>query len=139
MQLKNKKPIRNTLSLATASLLGSVAPVSQALEVASDWEVDTSVLYYAEKDRVSLWEPVIRLRKDFGNDRFLNFRTVVDSLTGSSANGAIPTSTAQTFTTPSGGSSYTTGANTTPLDPSFHDTRVAINLDWEQPCKRCYR
>lgn len=133
MQLTKKQPIRNSLSLATASLLGSVAPVTQALQPSSDWEVDTSVLYYAETDRVSLWEPIIRLRKDFGNDRFLNFRTVVDALTGSSANGAIATGSAQTFTTPSGSSTYTTGANTTPLDPSFHDTRVAINLDWEQP------
>lgn len=136
MQLKRKKTVRTSLSLATASLLGSVAPTGHALEASSDWEVDTSVLYYAETDRVSLWEPVIRLRKDFGNDRFLTFRTVVDTLTGSSANGAIATGQAQTFTTPSGNSTYTTAANTTPLDPSFHDTRVAINLDWEQPLAR---
>ncbi|MGD8784002.1 MAG: DUF3570 domain-containing protein [Thioalkalispiraceae bacterium] len=132
MQLNGKK-VRDRLSVATASLLTSVAPVSQALETSSDWEVDTSILYYAEKDRVSLWEPVIRLRKDYGNDRFLTFRTVIDSLTGSSANGAIPTGSAQTFTTPSGNSTYTSSADTTPLDSSFHDTRVAINLGWEQP------
>ncbi|MGD9386554.1 MAG: hypothetical protein PVF28_08370, partial [Thioalkalispiraceae bacterium] len=76
MQLNGKK-VRDRLSVATASLLTSVAPVSQALETSSDWEVDTSILYYAEKDRVSLWEPVIRLRKDYGNDRFLTFRTVI--------------------------------------------------------------
>ncbi|KPJ92975.1 MAG: hypothetical protein AMJ55_08920 [Gammaproteobacteria bacterium SG8_15] len=132
MQLNDKR-IRNQLSVATASLLTAVAPVSQALESSSDWEVDTSVLYYSETDRVTAWEPVIRLRKDFGNDRFLTFKTVIDSLTGSSANGAIATGSAQTFTTPSGNSTYTTPANTTPLDPSFHDTRVAVNLGWEQP------
>jgi len=132
MQLKKKK-IRSQLSVATASLLTTVASTSQALETTSDWEVDTSVLYYAEADRVSLWEPVIRLRKDFGDDSFVNFRLVVDALTGSSASGAIATSSAQTFTNPSGNSTYTTNANETPLDPSFLDTRAAINMDWEQP------
>lgn len=132
MQLK-KKNIRDQLSVATAALLTTGIPTGQALEVSTNWEVDTSVLYYAEADRVSLWEPVIRLRKDLGDDSFVNFRLVVDALTGSSANGAIATGSAQTFTTPSGNSSYTTNANETPLDPSFLDTRAAINMDWEKP------
>lgn len=132
MQLKKKK-VRNQLSIATATLLTTGVPASQALEVSTNWEVDTSVLYYAEADRVSLWEPVIRLRKDLGDDSFVNFRLVVDALTGSSASGAIATGSAQTFTTPSGNSTYTTNANETPLDPTFLDTRVAINADWEQP------
>ena len=132
MQLKKKK-IRNQLSVATATLLTAGVPTGQALEVSSDWEIDSSVLYYAESDRVSLWEPVVRVRKDLGDDSFLSVRTVVDSLTGSSANGAIATGSAQTFTTPSGSATYVSGANTTPLDPSFHDTRVAVNVDWEKP------
>jgi len=134
MQLGKKyKPVRNSLAVATASLLGSVAH-SPSVQAEGDWEVDTSLMYYSETDRVSLYEPVIRVRKDLGNDSFLNMRLVVDTLTGSSANGAIPTSSAQTFSTPSGGeSTYTTPANTVPLDPSFHDTRVALSGEWERP------
>lgn len=132
MQLKSKS-VRRSLAMATASLLGSSATAVQALEINSNWEVDSSVLYYSEADRVSLWEPVIRVKKDFGDDRFLTIKTVIDTLTGASANGAIATGSAQTFTTPSGNSTYTTGANQTPLDPSFHDSRVAVNFDWEQP------
>ncbi len=132
MQLKKKqKPIRQTLAMATATLLGSVGG-AQAADSDKNWEIDSSVMYYSETDRVSLVEPVIRARKDLGNDEFLNLRLVVDTLTGASANGAIPTSSAQTFTTPSGSGTYVAGANAVPLDDSFLDTRVAISGEWEK-------
>lgn len=135
MQLKNSKhkPIRNTLAVATASLLGGIGHSTAVQAAAGDWELDTSVLYYSESDRVSLYEPVIRARRELENDAALSLRLVIDSLTGSSANGAIPTGNAQTFTTPSGNSTYTTGANSVPLDSSFHDTRAAFNVEWERP------
>jgi len=133
MQLNNKsKPVRHSLTLATATLLGSVSAPGYGA-ASNDWEIDSSVLYYAEDGRVSAIEPVVRARKTIGDDEFLTFRLVVDSLTGSSANGAIATTAAQTFTKPSGDATYTTAANTTPLDPSFHDTRVAVNGEWEKP------
>lgn len=141
MQLKKKhKQVRRGLALATASLLGTpLVNSAQALEASSEWEIDTSILYYSETDRVELYEPVIRARKDMGNDRFLSFKVVVDTLTGASANGAIATTSAQTFTTPSGNTTYTTGANQTPLDNSFHDTRVALSGEWEQPMSNTSR
>lgn len=136
MQL-NKKPrlVRHNLALATASLLGAVTPSGQAA-TADDWEIDTGVLYYSEDNRVTAIEPVIRARKEIGDDEFMTFRLVVDSLSGASANGAIPTTSPQTFTAPSGDSTYTTPAGETPLDPSFHDTRVALNAEWEKPLSR---
>jgi len=135
MQLKNKhKPVRRGLALATASLLGvPVVNTANALQPSSEWEVDTSILFYAETDRVSLAEPIIRARKDIGDDQFLTMKLVLDTLTGSSANGAVATGSAQTFTTPSGQGTYTAGANETPLDDSFHDTRVALSGEWERP------
>lgn len=136
MQLKNKKHnkpkfIRNALTLATSTMLASVAQSSHA-ETDTEWEVDSAILLYSETDRVSVIEPVVTVRKEIAEDEFVSLRVVLDSLTGSSANGAIETNAAQTFTTPSG-SSYTTAANETPLDPSFHDTRVALNATWETP------
>lgn len=135
MQLTNPPQVRRKLALATASLLGAVGPAAQAA-TADDWEIDSGILYYSEDSRVTAIEPVIRARKAIGDDEYMTYRLVVDSLTGSSANGAIATSSPQTFTSPSGNATYTTPANTTPLDPTFLDTRVALNAEWEKPLSR---
>lgn len=130
MQLK---PIRKTLTLATCSLLTATSQGIKAVETAEPWQVDSAVLYYSEADRVSLVEPVVNARKEISDDEFLEVRVVADTLTGASANGAIPTSSPQTFTSPSGRKSYTIDANETPLDPTFEDLRAAINLAWDKP------
>ena len=132
MQLKKSKSVRKLLAVATTSLLSSVATSANSADDKT-WEVDSAILYYSEADRVSIIEPVVSMRKDMGDEQFLNLRLVLDSLTGSSPNGAIKTGSAQTFTTPSGSSTYTTAANETPLDSTFHDTRVSISADWETP------
>ncbi|MFK5913106.1 MAG: DUF3570 domain-containing protein [Woeseiaceae bacterium] len=133
MQLKNKKCVRSLLAIATTSLLSGVAYSANTTNSEDNsWEVDSAILFYSEADRVSVIEPVVSARKNLGDDEVLNFRVVLDSLTGASPNGAIKTTSAQTFTTPSG-SSYTTAANETPLDPSFLDTRVSVNAEWEMP------
>ena len=130
MQLSRKK-IAGLLSAATCSLL---AGQSQAAE---EWEVETSILYYSEADdRIQAIEPVIAARKDLGDDEILSWKLVVDSLTGSSASGAVPSTSPQTFTSPSGNSSYVVEANQTPLDPSFKDTRVAYSMNWDKPLDR---
>lgn len=132
---KNKpKYVRSALTLATSTMLASVSPVSHAGSD-SKWEVDSAILFYSETDRVTVVEPVVKVRKEIGEDEYVGFRVVIDSLTGSSANGAISTNSAQTFTSPSG-SSYTAAAGETPLDPSFHDTRIALNGDWETPLSK---
>lgn len=136
MQLKNKKSIRSLLAVATTSLLSGVAHSANTSSVDNSWEVDSAILFYSEADRVSVIEPVVSARKKLGSDEFLNFRVVLDSLTGASASGAIKTTNAQTFTTPSGASTYTTAANQTPLDSTFHDTRVSVNAEWEMPVNK---
>ncbi|MCP4981711.1 MAG: DUF3570 domain-containing protein [Gammaproteobacteria bacterium] len=131
MQLSKKK-VAGLLSAATCTLLGS--PV-QAEE--NDWDVDSAVLFYAESDsRVSAFEPVISATKDLGDDETLSFKLVIDSLTGASANGAVPSTQVQTFTRPSGNGSYTVDPNETPLDDTFKDTRVAFSMNWEKPIDR---
>lgn len=131
MQLKKEpKSIRGALALATCSLLAGTSPANAAKE----WEVDSAVLFYSEgSDRVSLVEPVVSLRKALGDDEYVGMRIVIDALTGSSPNGAIPTDRVQTFTTPSGNSTYTVQPGETPLDPTFKDSRVALNGVWEKP------
>jgi hypothetical protein len=138
MQLSPNVSIRRALAAATCTLLGSATQTSQADSADEPWRLDTSVLYYSEQNRVTVIEPVVFLRKAIGEDSFLNFRLVYDSMTGASANGATPTDKPQTFTSPSGTTSYTTPAGQVPLSP-FHDQRIAIAADWEKPVDRMRR
>jgi len=132
MQLKK---IKGQMSLAACTLLQVTSPTVQA--EGNEWEVDTAVLYYSEGDgRVSAFEPAIYAGRDLeGGDR-IDLRMVVDALTGASPNGAHASSVAQTFTTPSGNNSYTTKAGDTPLDDTFHDTRVSLGADWTMELDR---
>jgi len=131
VQLK-KKRIAGLLSAATCSLLCS--PV-QAAE--GEWDVDSAILFYAEdNDRVEAVEPVISAKKDLGDEESVSFKLVLDSLTGASANGAVPSTMPQTFTRPSGNGTYTVNPNETPLDDTFKDTRVAYSMNWEKPVDR---
>lgn len=134
MQLKDKpRKIADLLAVATSSLLGSV---SHAANLTQDWDVDTAVLYYKERDRVTVVEPVATLHKTLDNEETLDIKVVIDSLTGASPNGAVAQSIPQTFSTPSGESTYTAAANETPLDTSFKDTRAAASVLWEKPLNR---
>jgi hypothetical protein len=139
MQLKKGRSIRGALATATCTLLGTQANEAAAFGTEAPWEFDSAILYYSEDQRVTAVEPVFKARKELDDKEFLNLRLVVDVLTGASANGAVPMPFAQTFTTPSGDSMYTTGANETPLDPSFKDARVALSADWEKPMSRTLR
>ena len=126
MQLRN---IKGKVSLATCSLLQVATPLAQA--EGSDWDIDTAFLYYSESDsRVQAAEPAIYAGRNLGEDNRIDLRLVVDVLTGATPNGAHASTIPQTFTTPSGSGSYTTPAGETPLDDSFHDTRVAAGADW---------
>lgn len=126
---------KKQLATAVCSLLGS-SPLAQA-GTFEGWDLDTSLLYYHEGDgRVSAIEPVITMRRAFANDRAAHLKLTLDSLTGATPNGAIPSSVPQTFTRPSGSDSYTVQPGQTPLDNTFHDTRIAVNGSWEQPLSR---
>jgi hypothetical protein len=132
--MQSKKFIRKSLSTATGILLGGGVPAAHALGTETPWELDAAVLYYSESDgRVQAIEPVIRGRKELGDDEYLNLKLVVDSLTGASPTGAVPSSTPQTFTRASGAGSYTVAAGEVPLDNTFHDTRAALSAEWEKP------
>lgn len=135
MQLDRKKTpnIRDSLAVATCSLLAGIAPQAQAESFHSPWQIDSGLLFYSEKDRVSLVEPVLQIRKEIDDNEFFTVRLVADTLTGASPNGAAPTDAPQTFTSPSGDKSYTAEADKIPLDTTFKDTRGAVNLTWDKP------
>lgn len=118
------------LAQATSALLGA----GNAYAGDKSWDIDTAVLYYSEKDRVSAVEPVISATKTLSDERYWNLKLVVDSLTGATPNGAAPADNAQTFTTPSGAATYQTPAGETPKESNFHENaRVAISTQYTTP------
>lgn len=129
MQLTKPDSVRKALTLATCTLLTGV----QAARADKGWEVDSALLYYTEQDRVSAAEPVVNMKKRLSEDESIGVKLVIDSLTGASPSGAVPTTTPQTYTSPSGDRTYTTPANEIPLDPTFLDTRTALSFEWKRP------
>ena len=146
MQLNERgagESLRAGLMAATCALL---APVARAQVPAEDPnQVDTGLLYYQEDGgRVRSIDAIVKLNRDLGDERVLGAQVSVDSLTGGSPNGAVAQKSAQTFATPSGSSLTQTGrgehsqvysiaAGKQPLDTSFHDLRIAGDLNWTQP------
>jgi hypothetical protein len=132
----NKKTnLKAALSIATSALLGTsvlTGTVAQAKTV-DEWQFDSAFLLYSEVDRVSASEAIIAGTKTFANDEILSLKLTVDALTGASANGAAAQPNPQTFTRPSGNGQYVTPVGETPLDDTFHDTRVQLNAQWTQP------
>lgn len=161
MQLTSKASIKKKLKVATCTLLTATAVnasdvqsvevketpkksfFGKALETVSEklkkWEFDVGLLFYKEPERVQAVEPAIQARREFGDEKFLTLKLVVDTLTGASHNGASPSSKVQTFTTPSGSATYTANANEAPLDSTFKDTRIALSTSWEQPLARNWK
>ena len=134
MQLKKNRKLRASLTAATCSLLGTVPLAKVSAQEALPWQLDTAVLYYGEQNgRVKDTSFNALARKEFNDEHFLNLKVAIDSLTGASPTGALPSSIPQTFSTPSGGNNFTTAPGELPLDDSFIDTRVAINANWQQP------
>lgn len=142
-----RKSLKRSLQSAVVGLLGvhamAAEPVleDKTIEVKQEksWYFDSSVLYYSEPDRVMAIEPVIAAKKKISEDEFYSFKLVIDSLTGASHNGATASNVAQTFTRPSGKGEYTANAGETPLDDTFHDTRVAISSSYQRPVDRLTR
>jgi hypothetical protein len=131
MQLK--KPIGASLAAATCGLLGAMPAASVAAEEAAPWEFDTALLYWGENDsRVKDISINAAVRRALDEDRSFNLGLTIDSLTGASPSGAVPSAAVQTFTRPSGRDAYQVAAGRAPLDDTFKDTRVALSGSWQQ-------
>jgi len=154
MQLSTKKlspskpptnRLAEKLAIAATALVGTT---TQGLEKAEEWDFAASILAYSELDRVSAAELIFNGEKEYDDSAHLSFKVVIDTLTGASANGAIEQNFPQTFARPSGGLSedddidegqFVTPANETPLDDTFKDTRVQLNISWTDALSEDYR
>jgi hypothetical protein len=134
--MTSKTNIKAALAIATAALLGT-NNVTQAETIPNadenNWEFDSAFLFYSEVDRVSAGEAIFNAKRTFENEEVLNLKLTIDALTGASANGAVAQPMVQTFTRPSGNGQYNIAPGDTPLDDTFHDTRVQLNAQWTQP------
>jgi hypothetical protein len=128
-----KKMILTSLVAATSALLGSAPGPSIASENLEKWQFDTSVAYYGESDRVQDTSARLLATKRLSSGSLFTLRAAIDTLTGASANGAVPSRYPQTFTGPSGGSSYQVSPGEVPLDPTFTDSRLALSANWLRP------
>ena len=131
MQLDTQKSIFTALSAITATLLGTGAAAAQGAST-----VDSSILLYSETGRVKLAEGVFDYGRQLNEQRSIGLRLTLDALTGASPNGATPSSGIQTFTSPSGGGSYSVGPGTIPLDDTFQDMRGALDASLRESLDR---
>lgn len=131
MQLTGQSSIRGALTALTAALLGSGVVVAT-----ENNKLESSLLLYSETNRVQAAEGLFSFTRTFKGDRILNARLTLDGLTGSSPNGATPSSAIQTFTKPSGNGSYAVKPGEVPLDETFKDTRVSFDGSLSHPLNR---
>ena len=123
--------LRTALAAASCGLLG-IAP-SAATAAADPAQVDSALLYYSEKDRVSVAEAAAIVTVPLADEETLTVIPIFDSITGASPNGATPTNVAQPF-----GVTTTTPAGQLPVQ-QFNDQRYALSLSWQYPIDRMNR
>jgi len=136
MQLNKKHvSIRGALAAATCTVLSQ--PLQAAEQAADEWDVKTGLLSYSESGRVNVVEPIASASKLTKSGATLTLRALFDSITGSSPTGAAPAGVAQTFTSPSGNSTYTTNPGDLPMR-DMRDVRYAFGVDYEHELSRLY-
>jgi hypothetical protein len=159
MQLKPRSPLpaprppsasvaRRRLMAASCALLSAGTARSQSSRIADavngllqDWTVDSALAYYHENGRIQAIEPIVEVARSFADGQALSFNATFDALSGASPNGALTSHTAQTFASPSGTSltgprTYTTAPGQLPVDPKYHDQRLAVGGNWTVPISR---
>lgn len=146
MLSKPNTALRVTLATATCSLLSmETAFAVEIFNSENPWNISSAILYYSEKDRVTVVEPVVQVKTEIDAGEFMTFKFAYDAISGATPNGASPSNVERSFgtathtvTSGSGGSStrttvpLITPAHTLPL-VNFKDDRYAAALDWEQP------
>ena len=134
MQLEPPKrlsALRSRLGAAAGALLALGVPAAAQAGGGATWEVDAASLYYSERGRTRVFEPFVRATRLFADGQSLSAKLAIDTMTGATPTGALPSGQVHTTTTPSGHVSTSTGAQI-PLT-RFRDTRHSVDLDWSRP------
>jgi len=138
--------IRGGLVAASCTLLGiaraagqqAAATTAEGGDAANSWTIDSALSYYHEQGRIQVIEPIVRAVKEFQNGQVLRLHFVIDSLTGATPLGAVTSFLPQTWTNATGKAerTYVTAPGTLPVDPFYHDLRVAASGSWQFPLSR---
>lgn len=137
MQLKKRHlSIRGALAAATCSVLSQPLHASDSTSE-GEWDVKTGLMSYSESGRINIVEPIASATKTTKSGAILTLRALIDTITGSSPNGATPSDVAQTFTSPSGNNTYTTQPGELPVR-DMRDIRYAFGIDYEHELSRLY-
>ena len=140
--------MRRQLMAASCALLGATAARSQQSPgedtsggLFDDWAIESALAYYHESGRIQAVEPVVDFSKTFADGQALSLNGTFDVLSGASPNGALTSRRAQTFASPSGTSltgkrTYVVAPGQYPVDPNYHDERLAVGGDWDVPFTR---
>lgn len=131
MQLKKPVSIRGALTTITAALVGATGVAH-----GQSSRVESSLLLYSERHRVTAGEGVVGIQKLFKNDLRLSLKLTLDGLTGPTPNGALPSARPQTFTSPSRRGEYVVPAGELPLNGVFRDSRVEGDASLTLPLDR---
>jgi hypothetical protein len=124
-------PLRNRLSAAACMLLAAGVPGGAHANQTPRWQFEGSALYYGEKGRARVVEPIARITRLFPDGQTLSLGLALDAISGASPSGALPTGRVQTTTTPSGRIRQTP-ADQVPVE-SFRDVRGSLDLGWLRP------
>jgi hypothetical protein len=125
---------------AAYALLGIGAAAAEAADKPSEpaaparTSLDTSFLYYNESSRITVLEPQIFVRRDYGDNRALNILVSVDTISGASPLGTLPATanTAPNTITNASGHLVSPVVGRTPTQ-EFNDTRVGTSVSLEKP------
>jgi hypothetical protein len=134
MQLESPKRLsvlRTRLGAAAGALLAMGVPAAAQADGPPTWQVDAATLYYSERSRTSVFEPFVRVTRMFADGQSLSGKLSIDTMTGATPTGALPSGQVHTTTTASGRVS-TTAASDIPTT-RFRDRRYALDLDWTKP------
>jgi hypothetical protein len=113
-------------------LLAAAAPARARGEtVEPHWQLDASGLYYRERARTQVAEPVAKITRLLPGGQSLSATFTLDAMSGASPTGAQPSGHVVT-TTSASGTVTTHSANEIPTAP-FHDFRGAVDLGWVRP------
>jgi hypothetical protein len=122
--------VAGLLALAVGNLLGREAAALELHGVS----IDQATLFYQEQGRIGVVEPVVTVRLPLPGEQALSLHYGFDAMSGASPNGATPTVTSHTYTSPSG-NSYTVSRGELPVH-AFRDIRNAGSVDYERPLSR---
>ena len=95
------RSIRPQLRAAACMLLaGAASRPAQAADAAPTNTVDVTTLVYSE--RITVVEPTVRFTRLYPDGRSFHGQVIIDSITGASPTGALPSGITQTVTSASG-------------------------------------